>query len=166
MRPPNPATSGYVLAVREGESSEGAAFAALLRAARTTKGLTQDDVIKSTSLSRSTYLRWEGGEAPRPDLKQVREVCLFLDINPREASVALGLCTNYELGLPPPEPEFDPVTLEIGRILADPSQPAASRAALTHALESALVLWRMAVAMPQPTEPRGSDLSARRAAQR
>lgn len=154
-------TSGYGLDVRDAETPEGTAFADLLRAGRAaaTPALKQDDVINNTSVSRSTYLRWEGGDvSSRPDLKQVREVCLFIGINPTQAAVALGLCTADEINPSPSEPEFDPVALEIGRILADRSHPE-SHAALTRALESAVSLWRMAVAMPEPHEPGRSELT-------
>lgn len=158
-------TGGYGPAMREDASREGAAFATLLRETRTERRLLQEDVIRGTSVSRSTYLRWEAGDVGRPEPKQVREVCLFLGINPRRAAVALGLCTNDELDLPPDEPKYEPVVVEIGQILADSSIPDAARAALRHALDAALNLWRMAVSMPEPKEP-APVVASRRSARR
>lgn len=153
-------TSSYGDGMRDDVSAEGAAFATLLRDARSNRGLTQDDVIRATSVSRSTYLRWESGGVERPELKQVRDVCVFLGIHPGYAAIALGLMTREELGLPPEQ--FDPVVVEAGAILADDSQPASSRAALKHMLQAALGMWREATRMPEPKEPRGADLVRRR----
>lgn len=153
-------TSSYGDGMRDDVSSEGAAFATLLREARKEQGLTQDDVIIATRISRSTYLRWEGGGVDRPDLKQVRDVCKFLGVNPGYAAIALGLMTREDLDLPPEQ--FDPVVVEAGKILADDSHPAGSRAALRKMLHAALDLWREAAGMPEPKEPRGADLVRRR----
>ena len=163
MRHESAMASGYGLGVRNEPGSKGMAFAALLRTARTERGLKQGDVIANTSVSRSTYLRWEAGDAQLPNIDQVRDVCLYLGIKTPAAAVALGLCTEEELGLPAPadEPQFDPVAVEIGKILSDPSTSPAARAALKHSLDAALTLWRMAVAMPEPIEPSGRSLSRR-----
>ena len=155
-------TSSYRDGMRDDVSAEGAAFATLLRDARKQRGLTQDDVIRDTNVSRSTYLRWEGGGAERPDLPSVRMVCVYLGIHPGFAAIALGLMTREELGLPPQEKQLDPVVVEIGTILADDGQTAGARAALRKMLHSALEIWRSAVNMPEPKEPRGEDLMRRR----
>lgn len=151
-----PLTSSYGLGVRNEPTSKGMAFATLLRTARTERGLTQGDVIANTSVSRSTYLRWESGDAQLPNIDQVRDVCLYLGIRPTVAAVALGLLTEEELGY-----LFDPIVVEIGEILFDPSTSPAARAALRHSLDAALRLWRMAVAMPEPIEPSGESLRRR-----
>lgn len=163
MRHRGSVTGSYGFAMREDASPEGAAFATLLRESRAERGLLQEDVIRATSISRSTYLRWEAGGIDRPDPRQVREVCLVLGINPRRSAVALGLVTNDELGLPPDEPKYHPAVVQIGRILADPSVPEPARDALLHTLHAALNLWQMTVSMPVPHEPSGDALTKRRA---
>ncbi|MBB4747772.1 helix-turn-helix domain-containing protein [Actinoplanes lobatus] len=148
--------------MRDDVTPEGAAFAELLRSARKDAGLLQDDVIQRSGVSRSTYLRWEAGDGVRPDLRYVRKVCQVLGINPRRAAIALGLVTPADLDLAPDESEYDPMVVEINRVLADASVPDAARAALRHTLDAAMNLWRTAVAMPEPHEPRGADLARRR----
>lgn len=108
----------------------GAAFAALLREARRERGWTQDTLVEASGVSRSTILRWEGGDASRPDPDQVRAVCLALGIDPLRAAVALGYLTPEDLR-PSGEPRrpLDPTQEEVLDILQDPEVPAAEKAA-------------------------------------
>jgi transcriptional regulator with XRE-family HTH domain len=158
-------TSGYAGDVREDSTPEGVAFASLLRAARTDRQLLQDDVIRNTRLSRSTYLRWEAGGAQRPDFKQVRDVCVYLGIDPRRAAISLGLFTSEELDMAE-DLRFDPLVIEVGRMLADESIPEQTRAALRHAIDAAVSLWFTAASMAAPVEPSGAELARRRSRRR
>lgn len=141
-------------------STEGAALATLLKESRKRRGVSAEEVIDATSVSRATYFRWEAGEVSSPNLRQLREVLLFLRVPPALAGIALGLLTPEDLAIEPAE-QFDPAVVEIGRILADDLLPASSRAALHHSLQAALNLWRAATSMPEPKEPRGADLVRR-----
>ena len=133
----------------------GDAFAALLPEARNRRKVSQDEVIAATSVSRSTYLRWErGGYIGRPIPRQVTEVCRFLSINPVLAAVALGFGTpdDYER-FSAPQDHPDAVLAEIARTFSDDTVPEAGRAALRHAVNGAYEAWRMAMAMHVPQEP-------------
>lgn len=78
-------------------NQRGQAFASLLITARQRRGWTQDQLVKNTGISRSTIIRWESGEAARPDPDHVRAVCTALDIDQRDALVALGYLTAEEV---------------------------------------------------------------------
>lgn len=103
----------------------GIAFATLIRDARRRAGMTQEQLVYESGVSRATIKRWEGGDVgfPRPD--QVRSVCHVLGIDPREAAIALGYITREEAGLPPipPPPQYTPTEAEILEILRDPRVP-------------------------------------------
>lgn len=160
-------TSGYGAHMRDMTGGTNAAFARLLHDARIAKGLRQEDVWGSCSVSRATYGRWERGEIDSPDPRDVREVCLFLGIDPRLAAVALGLVTMEEMSRPLDGTDSDIATgeymavAEAKRTVSDPTVPEAQRKALNHAVEAALNLWKSAVAMPEPKEPAGADLARR-----
>lgn len=103
-------------------TERGLAFATLIATAREKKKWRQEDLADHTGVSRRTITRWESGYADRPDLKQVRVVCLALGILPIRAAVALGLVTEEEAGLPPEPPrQLDPVAEEILAMWEDPA---------------------------------------------
>jgi len=113
--------NGYLGAVPNDASERGAAFAKLLRDARKRAGLTQREVIEGSGISKTTYIRWEGGYAERPDPDQVRLVCKFLRIDPRQAAVALGYLTPEDITLGgEPGRKLDPAILEVIEALEDP----------------------------------------------
>lgn len=74
----------------------GAAFAALIIGARHRKGWTQARTAKESGIPHRTIARWESGSADRPESELVRKLCLALDIDPRDAAVALGFLTMAE----------------------------------------------------------------------
>ncbi|MEU7980546.1 helix-turn-helix transcriptional regulator [Micromonospora sp. NPDC049081] len=83
---------------RSGRGAQrGQAFAALIVAARRRHGLTQDDVIVRSKVSRSTLLRWEAGDATRPNPDHVRAVCNAVGVDQRDALMALGYLTTDEI---------------------------------------------------------------------
>lgn len=124
-------TSTYGHRVPANDNPRGEAFANLIREGRRAKGWTQDRLVDESGVSRSTVLRWEAGDASRPDPDQVRAVCLALGIDPRRAAVALGYLTSDEVaamdsrGHPLSEEEE-----EILAILRDPQVPSAEKAPL------------------------------------
>jgi len=152
------ASSSYGVGMRDA-TAESTAFATFLKEARKARGVSVDDVAEHTSVTRATYFRWEGGEVASPNLRQVREVCVFLQVPPARAGIALGLLTPEDITIQPAEP-FDPVVVEIGRILAE-EMPVSERAALLKALDAALNLWRSVVSMQVPKEPSGTELGRR-----
>lgn len=156
-----PGGGRYGGAMQPDADATGAAFAALLRAARRARSASQDDVIAATGVSRSTYLRWEAGNVGRPDPGQVTQVCRFLRLNPPEAALALGFGSDTDYQQQAQEPPFEELIVDIGRILADDAVPQAARAALRHAVRGAFESWQMAMAIREPHEPSGNDLARR-----
>jgi transcriptional regulator with XRE-family HTH domain len=105
-------------------NDRGRDFANLIRDARNALGLTQEDVIIASGVSKSTIIRWEGGRAERPDPDQVRALCRVLRIDPKRAAVALGYLHPDDLGDPVvPGRKLDPSILEVIEILEDPRVP-------------------------------------------
>lgn len=103
----------------------GRRFGRLIREARLRKGWTQDDVVARSDVSMPTLRRWEAGNAERPEPDLVRSVTRALDIDAREAPVALGYVTREEMGLPPEPPrQFDLNLEQLIAIFEDPEVPA------------------------------------------
>lgn len=124
-------TSTYGHRVPANDNPRGEAFANLIRKGRRAKGWTQDRLVEESGVSRSTVLRWEGGDASRPDPDQVRAVCLALGIDPRRAAVALGYLTADEVAAM--DSQGRPLTVEEEEILAilrDPQVPSVKKAPL------------------------------------
>jgi len=100
----------------------GQAFAALMRDARKRAGLTQRQVIEQSGvIAKTTLVRWESGDAERPDPDQVRALCRFYGINPGLAAIALGYLepADLEVDLKPGR-KLDPAILEVISALEDP----------------------------------------------
>lgn len=108
----------------------GEAFSALIREGRRNLGITQDVLVERSGVSRSTILRWESGDASRPEPEQVRAVCRALGIDPRRAAVALGYLEPEDLN-PPNEPRapLDANLEEVVTLLQDPGIPTAQKEA-------------------------------------
>lgn len=120
--------SGYRDDVPNDVPERGRNFANLIREARRNKGMTQQQVIDGTGMSKTTIIRWESGNAERPDPDQVRTVCAFLDIDPRRAAVALGYLSPDELGSPDVAGRtLDPAILEVIEALEDPNVSSAEK---------------------------------------
>lgn len=111
-------------------NNRGEVFAALIREGRRRLGLTQDALVERSGVSRSTILRWESGDASRPDSEQVRAVCQALGIDPRRAAVALGYLEPEDLN-PPNEPRepLAPDLEEVVEMLQDPRIPTEQKTA-------------------------------------
>ncbi len=121
------ATHGaYRVRVPQQPNPRGEAFGALVREARREAGMTQEELVDRSGVSRSTILRWESGDASRPDPDQVRALCLALGVDPRRAAVALGYLSPEDLDLPG-GPTLDPKVAEAVRLLEDPRIPAAEK---------------------------------------
>mgnify|MGYP001468006830 CR=1 FL=1 len=75
----------------------GAAFARLILNARLKRGLTKATVVKRSGVSRSTYLRWEAGEATAPYPEHIRAVCRVLGVDHLQALKALGYLSDDTL---------------------------------------------------------------------
>ena len=95
-------------------------FSALIRDGRRRKGISQEELVKRSGVSRSTVSRWERGLADNPEPEQVRAVCRVLGVDPRAAAVALGYLTWDEIGGEPQKPALDPVTEQVLQSLEDP----------------------------------------------
>lgn len=109
--------------VRDTDDTPGRRFATLIRTARHAKSWTQEELGERSGVGRQTVIRWESGRAVNPDPEQVRAVCLALEIDPREAPIALGYFTRAEMGLPPRRTSQDKSIDEVIEILQDPSVP-------------------------------------------
>src|SRR5262249_38297445 len=68
----------------------GKALATLIRDARQAKGWRQEDLEIISGVSRQTIIQYESGRAVAPEPAKIRAVLLALDVDPREAPVALG----------------------------------------------------------------------------
>jgi transcriptional regulator with XRE-family HTH domain len=129
--------NAYRLRVPANDNPRGEAFANLIREARRAKNWTQDKLVDESGVSRSTILRWESGDASRPDPDQVRAVCLALGIDPRRAAVALGYLTPEEIAPPgggTGRQSLSDEEREILTILRDPQVPSAEKAPLVEYL--------------------------------
>ncbi len=118
----------YLEVMPNGPADRGRQFANLIRDTRLAKGMTQDELVAESGVSKSTIVRWEGGRAERPDPDQVRAMCIVLGIDPRQAAVALGYLTPEDLG--PPDSaarQLDPAILEVIEALEDPRVPSAQK---------------------------------------
>jgi transcriptional regulator with XRE-family HTH domain len=90
--------------------------------------MSQDALAEQSGLNRSTVIRWESGDASRPEPDQVRAVCKILGIDPRQAAVALGYLTPEDLGPPDTQGrQLDPSIVKVIEILEDPTVPAADK---------------------------------------
>jgi transcriptional regulator with XRE-family HTH domain len=126
-----PTLKPYFLPVTSPDRTRGAAFAALIREARDRKRWTQDRLVEESGLSRSTILRWEGGQVVNPKPDELRAVCTALGINPRRAAVALGYLTDEDLEPSTELRERLPADLEeVIEILRDPRIPSVAKEAL------------------------------------
>lgn len=100
----------------------GENFANLIRNGRQAAGISQDALAEQAGLNRSTVIRWESGDASRPDPDQVRRVCQILHIDPRRAAISLGYLTQEEVdGVP--RSTLAPAVEEVLDILGDPTVP-------------------------------------------
>lgn len=108
------------------DRQRGERFAALITKKRRLRNMSQDELCDQSGVSRSTVSRWERGLAERPDPDQVRAVCAALEIDPIDATVALGFLTSREVlqlrsdGLPAR-------ALEVVALLEDPDLTDAER---------------------------------------
>lgn len=125
------AGTAYGYRVPATQDSRGEQFARLIRDARLRKGISQDALAEATGINRSTVIRWEGGEAVRPEPDQVRAVCKYLGIDPRQAAIALGYLQPEDLvdaGAGDSQ-VIDPQILEVIEALEDPRLSAADKQA-------------------------------------
>lgn len=114
------------------EPGQKDAFANLIKEGRVRRGWRQEDLVAASGVSRRTLTRWEGGEADRPDLDQVRAVCIALGIRPIDAAIALGLLDPDEIdpAIQTPPPPADPRVNEIIDLLQDDGIPTATKDAI------------------------------------
>jgi transcriptional regulator with XRE-family HTH domain len=98
-------------------------FPDLIRDARLSHNMSQEDLERASGVHRNTLSRWESGNVGRPDAHNVRAVCRALGIDPRMAAVSLGflLIEEVELSL---NPNAIPAEVEEAlTILGDPRLP-------------------------------------------
>lgn len=119
--------NGYVDAVPNETNERGSAFAALIRDKRLHLGLTQEDVFSTGVISKSTLVRWETGRAERPDPDQVRDLCVFLRIDPAEAAIALGYLRREDVTPRDQERGRDPAIMRAIEALEDPNIPSSEK---------------------------------------
>jgi transcriptional regulator with XRE-family HTH domain len=131
----------------------GKGLATLIRDARARKGMRQDELADAAGISRQTIIQYESGKAVSPDAASVRAVLLVLDVDPREAPVALGYVTREEMGLPPKERLLDPLLEDIQRLLTDEKIPQRVRDNLAKGVKAARDLWLDMSQIRAPREP-------------
>lgn len=108
----------------------GRAFAELIRDARQRKGWTQDVLVEKSGVSRSTILRWEAGDASRPDPDQVRAVCQALSIKMGQAAVALGYADPPDITATTGGRQVSPELEAVSQFLENPRVPPAAKRAI------------------------------------
>jgi transcriptional regulator with XRE-family HTH domain len=113
----------YGLSVANAPNTRGEQFARLIRDGRARTGLSQDLLADQAGLNRSTIIRWESGDASRPDPDQVRSVCKILGIDPQQAAMALGYLRPEDLPPPGAGRPLDERILRVIEALEDPQVP-------------------------------------------
>lgn len=88
-----------------------AALASFLRNARERAGLSQEEVSEISGVARRTIAHWESGKADRPDVVNLRAVCLAVGASPQQAGVIIGLLDDGDDGV------LDPGVAEVVAIL-------------------------------------------------
>jgi transcriptional regulator with XRE-family HTH domain len=136
------------------ETDHGSTFGTLLRDARQTLGLTQDDVVAQSTVSRSTYLRWEKGVTTAPEPWLVRDVCQVLRLSPVDAAISLGYVTHEEVKHPPRDPvmPLEPVLAKLARVFADQNVPDRAKKNLRKGLTSLFEFWLDAFRYKTPVD--------------
>jgi transcriptional regulator with XRE-family HTH domain len=76
---------------------QSVAFADLIVTARQHAGLTQQTLAELAGTDRSTIIRWESGDACKPDASPLRATCDALGIRYTDALIALGTLTAADL---------------------------------------------------------------------
>lgn len=73
------------------------AFADLIHGARREAGLSQQALADAAGIDRATIIRWESGNASRPEGDVLRSVCQVLHLVYLEALMALGTIVVREV---------------------------------------------------------------------
>lgn len=113
---------------RDTGTPTGHRFAVLIRAARQGKGLSQAALGEESGVERQTIIRYESGKTRNPDPEALRAVCAVLEVDVREALVALGYLTREEISLTAPPTSEDEQIRQVIAILQDPQVPSAEKA--------------------------------------
>jgi transcriptional regulator with XRE-family HTH domain len=143
--------------MRDPEAPEGASFATLLRETRKLRGMTQDELIDRSGVSRSTILRWEKGTPGSINVEQVRQLCTTLDLDPREAVVALGFVTREEMELPPRPLGLPSALQHVMSLLNDKNIPESAKTKLLDHLRSAVEFWYEQLGVRRPRREPSAD---------
>jgi transcriptional regulator with XRE-family HTH domain len=130
--------------------TQSANFATLLRETRRLRGMTQDELIDRSGISRSTVLRWEKETPGSINVEQVRQLCATLDLDPREAVIALGFVTREEMGLPPRPLGLPPALQHAMSLLGDRNIPEGAKTKLLEHLRSAVEFWYEQLGVRRP----------------
>jgi transcriptional regulator with XRE-family HTH domain len=118
-------------------------------------------------VSRQTIIRYESGRAVAPRPEELRAVCGALDLDVRDAIVALGLATREELELPPPPPRMAPPLQRAQRLLNDPKIPDAAKHDLEELIDTSIEFWYRRQGVRQPArEPSAAARSTKPASSR
>ena len=97
-----------------------ARFVARVLADARDRGLNDRDITNATTISASTFHRWQRGDfATTPDVGKITAFCEGLGVPTRAALLALGAEEGRDD--PAPEPALDPDIRRIQRALSDPN---------------------------------------------
>lgn len=141
------------------EEVPGHRFATLIKNARIARSWTQEDLVDATGISRQTIIRYESGRAVLPRPTELRNVCTVLNIDIREALVAIGYITRDEMSLPT---NRLPASLnQVHRILVDPNIPDGTKRDLEDLIDAGVRFWfaRQGI-QPPPRERSARDRTA------
>jgi len=110
-----------------------AAFVSRVLTDARARGLTDQDIAKSTRVGTSTFHRWKNGEfRTLPDIENVQRFCDGLGVSAQEALDAMGVTSSRSTQAP--EPVLEPEVRIIQRALVDPSVTAERKAAVREML--------------------------------
>lgn len=130
-----------------GELAGGAnSLGKIIKDARVARGWSQDELADKAGVGRATVQRYELGtpkprasgaartRTPNPDA--VRAIFKALDLDPREAAIALGFVTREEMGMTTAAPrKLSREEQEVLDVLRDPAVPSAEKEPLVDYLK-------------------------------
>ncbi len=146
----------YGCRVRDVGKVQGVSFGTWIRSARLAKGWTQEQFMAEADLSKSTVNRWENNKGIG-SVDTLRRGVLALGLDPREASVRIGLVAPDEWDRPAKGPAMpEPIENVVG-LLADERVPPGDRKELVGLVDEAYHYWLRRRVPPAPTEPAASQ---------
>lgn len=135
------------------------ALATLLRERRVHMQMTQEEVADRAGISRQTYNKYERGMTASPKPRELRAVCVALQLDPREVPIALGFVTREEIDMPPKEPALPRSLRRILQILVADQVPESAKKRLLKIIDDAVDFWFETFGLRDIREPSADERS-------